>query len=43
MYARYGIPAITFEAGDESDRHAVRAAARVFAEELMLQMLGQEY
>ena len=43
MYARYGIPAITFEAGDESDRHAVRAAARIFAEELMQQMLDQAY
>ena len=43
MYSRYGIPAITFEAGDETDRYAVRAAARIFAEELMLQMLDQAY
>lgn len=43
MYSRYGIPAITFEAGDETDRHAVRAAARIFAEELMRQMLDQAY
>jgi hypothetical protein len=43
MYSRYGIPAITFEAGDESDRHVVRAAARIFAEELMLQMLDHAY
>ena len=43
IYARYGIPAVTFEAGDETDRAAVRAAAPVFAEELMRLMLKQEY
>jgi hypothetical protein len=43
MYSRYGIPAITFEAGDETDRQAVRDAARIFAEELMQQMLDQAY
>ena len=43
IYARYGIPAVTFEAGDETDRAAVRTAAPVFAEELMRLMLEQEY
>lgn len=43
IYARYGIPAVTFEVGDETDRNAARAAARVFAEELMRQMLDQDY
>ncbi len=39
MYQRYGIPAATYEVGDETDRTAVREAARVFAEELMRLML----
>lgn len=43
MYHRYGIPASTYEVGDETDRHATRAAAAVLAEELMLLMLKQEY
>ncbi len=43
MFKRYGIPAVTFEVGDETDRGATQAAARVFAEELMRQMLRQEY
>ena len=43
IYARYGIPAVTFEVGDETDRNATRSAARVFAEELMQLMLQQEY
>ena len=43
IYSRYGIPAVTFEAGDETDRDAVRSAARIFAEELMRLMLVQEY
>ena len=43
IYTRYGIPAVTFEAGDETDRDAVRNAARIFAEELMRLMLVQEY
>lgn len=42
MYKRYGIPAITFEVGDETDRGVARDAARVFAEELMRLMLGQD-
>ena len=43
MFRRYGIPAVTFEVGDETDRGATRAAARVFAEELMRTMLQQAY
>jgi len=39
MYRRYGIPSATYEVGDETDRNAARAAARVFAEELMVLML----
>ncbi|MEM7430670.1 MAG: M14-type cytosolic carboxypeptidase [Pseudomonadota bacterium] len=43
FYERYGIPAITYEVGDETDRAAARAAAIVFAEELMRLMLEQDY
>jgi len=43
VFARYGIPSVTFEVGDETDRGSTRAAARVFAEELMQLMLDQEY
>ena len=34
-----GIPAITYEVGDETDRGQARAAAVVFAEEMMRLML----
>lgn len=43
IYRRYGIPASTYEVGDETDRDATRAAAAVLAEELMQLMLQQEY
>jgi len=43
VFARYGIPAVTFEVGDETDRDSTQLAARVFAEELMQLMLSQEY
>jgi len=43
VYERYGIPSVTYEVGDETDRDAVRAAARIFAEELMALMLEQAY
>lgn len=39
IYRRYGIPAATYEVGDETDRTATRRAATVFAEELMTLML----
>ncbi len=43
MYKRYGIPSMTYEVGDETDREAIRHAATVFAEELMKLMLEQDY
>jgi len=43
MYHRYGIPSSTFEVADEADRELTRAAAAVFAEDLMRLMLEQEY
>ena len=43
MYKRYGIPTVTYEVGDETDREATGAAAQIFAEELMKLMLGTEY
>ncbi len=43
MYRRYGIPAVTYEVGDETDRALAQDAARVFAEELMQLMLEQSY
>jgi predicted deacylase len=43
MYKRYGIPTATYEVGDETDREATRAAAGIFAEELMKLMLLQDY
>lgn len=39
MYRRYGIPAATYEVGDETDRNVARLAAVIFAEELMKLML----
>ncbi len=39
MHRRYGIPASTYEVGDETDRELTREAAAVFAEELMRHML----
>ncbi|MDH5621953.1 MAG: M14 family metallopeptidase, partial [Gammaproteobacteria bacterium] len=43
VYHRYGIPALTYEVGDETDREAIRQAAVIFAEELMRLMLLQTY
>lgn len=43
MFVRYGIPSITYEVGDETDRDAARSAARIFAEELMRQMLDNNF
>ncbi len=39
MFVRYGIPSLTYEVGDETDREDTIAAAQVFAEELMRLML----
>lgn len=43
IYHRYGIPASTYELGDETDRTAIRKASVIFAEELMKLMLEQDY
>ena len=40
MYARFGIPSITFEVGDETERAAATAASAVFAREMMKLMNG---
>lgn len=42
MIRRYGIPSMTYEVGDETDRSVAAQAARVFAEELMRLMLDGE-
>jgi len=39
FYKSRGIPAVTYEVGDETDREQFRAAAMVFAEEMMRTML----
>lgn len=41
MFRRYGIPSMTYEVGDETDRRSVRSSAAVFAEEMMRELLGQ--
>jgi len=40
FYRRYGIPAITYETGDETPRDEIAAAAVVFAEEMMRILLS---
>ncbi|MEJ2129209.1 MAG: M14-type cytosolic carboxypeptidase [Woeseiaceae bacterium] len=40
FFARYGIPAITYEIGDEVDREAIHKYTPVFAEEMMRVMLA---
>ena len=42
FFTRYGIPAITYEVGDEADRAALIAVTPVFAEEMMRAMLDSE-
>ncbi len=39
FFSRYGIPAITYEIGDEADRDKVHTLTPVFAEEMMRTML----
>ena len=39
FYSRFGVPAYTYEVGDETDRKAAQDAAVVFAEEFMKQLL----
>ena len=42
MYENFGISAITFEVGDQTDRNAIKIAAEVFAEEMMRLLLLHE-
>ena len=42
MYMTYGIPAITFEVGDNTDRKSIAIAADIFAQEMMRTLLNQE-
>ncbi|MBT8048988.1 MAG: succinylglutamate desuccinylase/aspartoacylase family protein [Gammaproteobacteria bacterium] len=41
FYTSRGIPAITYESGDETDRSALKASAVIFAEEMMKAMLAR--
>jgi len=42
IYERFGIPAITYELGDETDRTVIAETAKVFAQEMMTLLLEQE-
>lgn len=42
MYDQFGISAITYEVGDETDREAINISATVFAEEMMRLLLAHE-
>ncbi len=42
FFSRYGIPAITYEIGDEADRRKVGEHTPVFAEEMMRTLLDSE-
>jgi predicted deacylase len=42
FFSRYGIPAITYEIGDEADRQAIYEHTPAFAEEMMRVMLKAE-
>ncbi len=39
FYRRYGIPAYTYELGDEADRELLHATTPIFAEEMMRELL----
>ena len=39
FFVRYGIPAITYELGDETERDDIRQSASVFAQEMMRLLL----
>lgn len=41
FFGRYGIPAITYEIGDEVDRNTIASSTPVFAEEMMRLMLAR--
>jgi murein tripeptide amidase MpaA len=42
IFEAFGIPAITYELGDETDRTEIAETARIFAQEMMLLLLEQE-
>ncbi len=42
IYSTYGIPAITYEVGDNTDRAALALAAEIFAQEMMENLLKQK-
>ncbi len=42
IFERFGVPAITYELGDETDRTQIAETARVFAQEMMALLLEQE-
>ncbi len=39
MYMTYGIPAITYEVGDNTDRKFIELAAKIFAQEMMKNLI----
>lgn len=42
IFERFGVPAITYELGDETDRTVIAETAKVFAREMMSLLLEQE-
>lgn len=42
IFERFGIPAITYELGDDTDRTQIAETAQVFAQEMMALLLEQE-
>lgn len=42
VFETFGIPAITYELGDETDRTEIAETARIFAQEMMTLLLEQE-
>lgn len=42
VFETFGIPAITYELGDETDRTEIAETARIFAQEMMMLLLEQE-
>ena len=42
IFERFGIPAITYELGDNTDREQIAETARIFAQEMMILLLEEE-
>lgn len=42
IFEEFGVPAITYELGDETDRTEIAETARIFAQEMMTLLLEQE-